>query len=348
MVRKILKKDKLISFINNTKISNGLKLFIIAILAFFVSLQLYNKYQTIYSWQIFILIIFFGLVFCLSYKKQKKELNIKKHNNENAVNLNKKYENDRLYLVWLSLNYFIISTLLFLIEFRILENICAFDDKQFIGLLFIYLRLSFSNFFAHHFSSYWIEYDFSMDNILSNKTLFRLKLWNYIMHKEDSKKETEENLNIKIYERKIIDENRKLIDSDEHKRFKEKLSSMSMECLEKILYYDNLPIFEDKRDIKLMDKLTNIDGFWTYSVGFVTILIPILIEQNYSTILSNVVDLSIPKWILVISLIFSGIVIVWNIYKMLRFVDKRKQIDSFFINDIREALENINKNNKSN
>lgn len=348
MVTKISKKTKIINSINNSKTPNWFKLFIITMLAFLVSLRFYNVYQTIYSWQIFILIFLFSLLFCLSYMKPKIESDLKKHKKENGFDFNKKNTNDRLYLVWISLSYFIISIPLFFIEIRLLKNYCDLDEKIFLGILFIYIRLFFANILAHHFVSYCIDYDFSIDNILSNKTFFRLKLWNYIMYKVNSNKETEENLNIKINERKIIDENRKLIDSDEHQKFKRKLNSMSTECLEKILYYDNLPIFEDKNDTEFIDKLTNINGLWPYFVGFSTILIPILIEKNYSIILSHVTILSIPRWFFVISLIFSGIVIVWNIYKMLRFVDKRKQIDSFFINDIREALENINKNNKSN
>ena len=342
MGTKISKKTKIINLINSNKIQNWLKLLIIAILAFFVSLSLYKKFQNIYSWQIFIIIILFCLGFYFSYKKQKIELDFKKNNDENKLDINKNYTNNRMYLVWLSLNYFIISTLLFFIEIMVLENVCALEDKVILGSLFIGLRLFFSIFLTNHFASYWFEYDFSMDNILSNKTFFRLKLWNYIIHKVIIKKETEENFNIKIYERKIIDENKKLIDSDEHKEFKEKINSMSKECLEKILYYDNLPIFEDKNETELIDKLTNINGFWPYFVGFLTILSPILIEKNYSTILSYIIELSIPKWILAISSIFPLILIIWNLYKRLRFVDKRKQIDSFFFNDIKEALENKN------
>ena len=78
MGTKISKKTKIINLINSNKIQNWLKLLIIAILAFFVSLSLYKKFQNIYSWQIFIIIILFCLGFYFSYKKQKIELDFKK------------------------------------------------------------------------------------------------------------------------------------------------------------------------------------------------------------------------------------------------------------------------------
>ena len=49
-----------------------------------------------------------------------------------------------------------------------------------------------------------------------------------------------------------------------------------------------------------------------------------------------------PVLLLVICILFILTLCAWNLYKIFKFVDKRKQIDSFFFNDIKEALENKN------
>ena len=145
-----------------------------------------------------------------------------------------------------------------------------------------------------------------------------------------------------ILVRKIIDSNRILIDNEEHEKFKNKLKSMKKECLEKILFYDQLPIFKKNDSFNFIDELTKAEGISHYVLALFTILLPILLENSFSSIVSWFNSLSKPILLLVICIIFILTLCAWNLYKIFKFVDKRKQIDSFFFNDVKEALENKN------
>ena len=73
-----------------------------------------------------------------------------------------------------------------------------------------------------------------------------------------------------------------------------------------------------------------------------TVFIPILIEKNYTEVLSLLNNLSIPKLIFYSLELIAFTLISWNIYKSLTFTDKRYQIDSFFYDDIKEELDSRN------
>lgn len=276
---------------------------------------------------------------------------INKYKNTTDKSLIKEKLNEGIYLVIFSFSYWLISLILYSFEIPILifyeiKNFCNDDLVKFnviiISCSFFLLSVLFTMIVSNFFFSYCIEYDFSIENITANKNYFRLKVWNYIMYKEKSSEVSDEENNNIILQRKIIDRNRILIDNDEHEMFKNKLKSMKRECLERILFYDQLPTFKHSNSFKFIDEVTKSEGISTYVLALVTILLPILLENSFSSIVSWFNSLSKPVLLLVICIIFILTLCAWNLYKIFKFVDKRKQIDSFFFNDIKEALENKN------
>ena len=275
---------------------------------------------------------------------------INEYKNRTDKSLIKVKFNEGIYLVLFSFSILLISWISYFVESQFLifyeiknfcnDNLVKFNViiiSSFFFLLNIFLSVIISNFFF----SYCNEYDFSIKNITANKNYFRLKVWNYIMYKEiNSEISNEENNNI-ILEREIINRNRILIDNDEHEEFKNKLKSMKRECLEKFLFYDQLPIFKNSTSFKFIDEVTKPEGISHYVLALFTILLPILLENSFSSIVCFFNSLSKPVLLLVICIIFILTLSAWNLYKIFKFVDKRKQIDSFFFNDIKEALENM-------
>ena len=276
---------------------------------------------------------------------------IKAYKNSTDKSLIKEKLNMAKYTVIFSFSFLLISYILFFFENPILiiykiENWCTGDILHrlkiiIISCFFLLLSFLFSIILSNNFYSYCIEYDFSINNIIANKNYFRLKVWNYIMYKDlngESSNEEINNGNNIILVRKIIDSNRILIDNEEHEKFKNKLKSMKKECLEKILFYDQLPIFKKNDSFNFIDELTKAEGISHYVLALFTILLPILLENSFSSIVSWFNSLSKPILLLVICIIFILTLCAWNLYKIFKFVDKRKQIDSFFFNDVKEAL----------
>ena len=270
--------------------------------------------------------------------------------NTTDKSLIKKNSNKGLRLLIFSFSFLLISWISYFVEIPILifyEIKNFFNDNLvklnviIISCFFFLLSLYFSMIISFFIFSYYFEYDFSVKNITANKNYFRLKVWNYIMYKEiNSEISNEEENNNIILEREIIRRNRILIDNDEHEKFKNKLKSMKRECLEKILFYDQLPTFKNSTSFKFIDEAMKPEGISPYVLTLFTILLPILLENSFSSIVSFFNSLSKPILLFVICTIFILTIFVWNLYKMVKYVDKRKQIDSFFFNDIKEALEN--------
>ena len=324
--------ENTLDFLRNYKVQNYV-LFVVNILTVLVTAYLMPLYV---SFKLIMIIVVIDYI-C-----------IKEYKNTTDKSLNKEKLNERVYLVIFSFSYLLISWISYFIENKFLilyeiKNFCN-DDLVKLNVLiisgfFFLLNIFLSAIISNIFSSYCIEYDFSINNIIANKNYFRLKVWNYIMYKDlNGESSNEENNNI-ILEREIINRNRILIDNDEHEEFKNKLKSMKRECLEKFLFYDQLPTFKNSTSFKLIDEVTKPEGISSYVLALFTILLPILLENSFSSIVCFFNSLSKPVLLLVICIIFILTLSAWNLYKIFKFVDKRKQIDSFFFNDIKEALE---------
>ena len=320
--------ENTLDFLRNYKVQNYV-LYVVNILTVLVTAYLMPLYV---SFKLIMIIVVIDYI-C-----------IKEYKNTTDKSLNKEKLNERLYLVIFSFSYLLISWITYFFENKFLilyeiKNFCN-DDLVKLNVLiisgfFFLLNIFLSAIISNIFSSYCIEYDFSINNIIANKNYFRLKVWNYIMYKDlNGESSNEENNNI-ILEREIINRNRILIDNDEHEEFKNKLKSMKRECLEKFLFYDQLPT----TSFKLIDEVTKPEGISSYVLALFTILLPILLENSFSSIVCFFNSLSKPVLLLVICIIFILTLSAWNFYKIFKFVDKRKQIDSFFFNDIKEALE---------
>ena len=154
------------------------------------------------------------------------------------------------------------------------------------------------------------------------------------MYKPDGMK-TNSKADEVIFIRNMINRNRELINYEEHNLFKEKLKSIPIECLEEIIFYDKLPIF--KKDYK--KDITDPEGFSKYFYAGLTLILPVLIESNYTIIVSLYNKFSKPFLLLCLAGLFTAVIIIWNIYKFLTFTDKRNQIDTFFYDDIKAELE---------
>lgn len=324
--------ENTLDFLRNYKVQNYV-LFVVNILTVLVTAYLMPLYV---SFKLIMIIVVIDYI-C-----------IKEYKNTTDKSLNKEKLNERVYLVIFSFSYLLISWMSYFIENKFLilyeiKNFCN-DDLVKLNVLiisgfFFLLNIFLSAIISNIFSSYCIEYDFSINNIIANKNYFRLKVWNYIMYKDlNGESSNEENNNI-ILEREIINRNRILIDNDEHEEFKNKLKSMKRECLEKFLFYDQLPTFKNSTSFKLIDEVTKPEGISSYVLALFTILLPILLENSFSSIVCFFNSLSKPVLLLVICIIFILTLSAWNLYKIFKFVDKRKQIDSFFFNDIKEELE---------
>ena len=324
--------ENTLDFLRNYKVQNYV-LYVVNILTVLVTAYLMPLYV---SFKLIMIIVVIDYI-C-----------IKEYKNTTDKSLNKEKLNERLYLVIFSFSYLLISWITYFFENKFLilyeiKNFCN-DDLVKLNVLiisgfFFLLNIFLSAIISNIFSSYCIEYDFSINNIIANKNYFRLKVWNYIMYKDlNGESSNEENNNI-ILEREIINRNRILIDNDEHEEFKNKLKSMKRECLEKFLFYDQLPTFKNSTSFKLIDEVTKPEGISSYVLALFTILLPILLENGFSSIVCFFNSLSKPVLLLVICIIFILTLSAWNLYKIFKFVDKRKQIDSFFFNDIKEALE---------
>lgn len=324
--------ENTLDFLRNYKVQNYV-LYVVNILTVLVTAYLMPLYV---SFKLIMIIVVIDYI-C-----------IKEYKNTTDKSLNKEKLNERLYLVIFSFSYLLISWITYFFENKFLilyeiKNFCN-DDLVKLNVLiisgfFFLLNIFLSAIISNIFSSYCIEYDFSINNIIANKNYFRLKVWNYIMYKDlNGESSNEENNNI-ILEREIINRNRILIDNDEHEEFKNKLKSMKRECLEKFLFYDQLPTFKNSTSFKLIDEVTKPEGISSYVLALFTILLPILLENSFSSIVCFFNSLSKPVLLLVICIIFILTLSAWNLYKIFKFVDKRKQIDSFFFNDIKEALE---------
>lgn len=324
--------ENTLNFLRNYKVQNYV-LYVVNILTVLVTAYLMPLYV---SFKLIMIIVVIDYI-C-----------IKEYKNTTDKSLNKEKLNERLYLVIFSFSYLLISWITYFFENKFLilyeiKNFCN-DDLVKLNVLiisgfFFLLNIFLSAIISNIFSSYCIEYDFSINNIIANKNYFRLKVWNYIMYKDlNGESSNEENNNI-ILEREIINRNRILIDNDEHEEFKNKLKSMKRECLEKFLFYDQLPTFKNSTSFKLIDEVTKPEGISSYVLALFTILLPILLENSFSSIVCFFNSLSKPVLLLVICIIFILTLSAWNFYKIFKFVDKRKQIDSFFFNDIKEALE---------
>lgn len=324
--------ENTLDFLRNYKVQNYV-LYVVNILTVLVTAYLMPLYV---SFKLIMIIVVIDYI-C-----------IKEYKNTTDKSLNKEKLNERLYLVIFSFSYLLISWITYFFENKFLilyeiKNFCN-DDLVKLNVLiisgfFFLLNIFLSAIISNIFSSYCIEYDFSINNIIANKNYFRLKVWNYIMYKDlNGESSNEENNNI-ILEREIINRNRILIDNDEHEEFKNKLKSMKRECLEKFLFYDQLPTFKNSTSFKLIDEVTKPEGISSYVLALFTILLPILLENSFSSIVCFFNSLSKPVLLLVICIIFILTLSAWNFYKIFKFVDKRKQIDSFFFNDIKESLE---------
>lgn len=281
-----------------------------------------------------IVIIILDIIFYIERKKVEKiKLKEAELLSEEDKELVKNYPITRLIVVSLS-SFQLVFAFIFYFILDKLETIykVPFDRIINIGVFFtlsIFLAIIITNFRL----SYRVEYDFSMKNILSNKSYFRLKFWNYVMYKPDGMKTNSKTDGI-VFIRNIITKNRELINYEEHNLFKEKLKSISTECLEEIIFYDKLPIF--KKDFK--KDITDPEGFSPYLYAGLTLILPVLIESNYTVIVSLYNNLSKPFLLFCLAGLFTIVIIIWNIYKFLIFTDKRNQIDTFFYDDIKAEL----------
>lgn len=288
-----------------------------------------------------IFIIVIDISFYIHRKKVEK-INLKELEllTEEDKELIKNYSNTRFSAISLShLQIFFAFMFNFVIVY--LETI--YDDPldRIINIvLFFSLSIFFAIIITNYYLTYRVEYDFSIRNILSNKNYFRLKFWNYVMYKPDGMETNEKEDGI-IFIREIINKNRELIDDEEHSIFREKLKSISIENLEKIIFYDKSPIF--KKDYK--KELTDPEGFSGHLFAGLTLILPILIESRFTDILSLFNNISKPKLLLFIAVLFMIVIFLWNLYKFLTFSEKRNQIDSFFYDDIKAELDSRKKTN---
>lgn len=282
-----------------------------------------------------IVIIVLDIIFYIERKEVEKiKLKETEFLSEEDKELVKNYPNSRLIYVSLS-SFQLFFAFIFYFILNKLETIYKAPVDRVINIavfftLSIFLAIIITNFRL----SYREEYDFSIKNILSNKSYFRLKFWNYVMYKPDGMKTNSEADGI-IFIRNMINRNRELIDYQEHNLFKEKLKSISIECLEEIIFYDKLPIF--KKDYK--KDITDPEGVSPYLYAGLTLIVPVLLESNYTVIVSLYNNLSKPFLLLCLAGLFIIVIIIWNIYKFLTFTDKRNQIDTFFYDDIKAELE---------
>lgn len=224
-----------------------------------------------------------------------------------------------------------------------------FESLDLMAILYGFLKISqilASNLTYSIFSSF-IEYDFSMRFILARKDWFRLRVWNYIMYQVKNDKENLDEINHKITVREIIDGNRLLIDYQDYTKFKEKLKLIPTNFLESILFYDNLPVFKKTNSSELDNIFSQPEDGVRYILPFLTIILPILIEQNFNIITSYFSSKTIVSIGIHIVVAYLIVLCTWNFIKWLRFIDKRRQIDSFFNKDINEELENRKKNEET-
>lgn len=255
--------------------------------------------------------------------------------------------------------YELFKNLFYNINSRLLEVLLTNHDKmvehtklyflEFIDIVAIlYGFLKISQFLAsnltYYIFSHFIEYDFSMSYILSRKDRFRLRVWNYIMYQVKTDKENLDEINQKVTIRKIRDGNRILIDNQDYRKFKDKLKIIPTNCLENIIFYDNLPVFK-QTDSSEIDKIfTQPEDGVRYILPILTIILPILIEKNFNIITSYFSSKTIISIGILLVIIYHIILFIWNFFRWLNFVEKRRQIDSFFNRDINEELENRKKN----
>ena len=169
---------------------------------------------------ILLVVICFEILFYFDRKKVEK---IKLKESEFLTKEDKKlvedYPNIRFSVVSLcSLQLFF--AFIFNLIFNRLEAIYDFPFDIIIiiatfNTLSIILAIIITNFRL----TYRKEYDFSKENVLSNRKYFRLKLWNYIMYKPNRVESTNKKDDL-IYIRDIIRKNRELIDYNEYDLFK--------------------------------------------------------------------------------------------------------------------------------
>lgn len=342
--------NKLINVIN--RINRSENKYYILIFATLGAVQLIYKY----SWYVkLIAIIIVIMNFAYLYLK-KKENEIKystdKCSNEENINHIGFYSFLKIFSVWFSFFLLLINTIVanfddfFLEEYGdLIDGIFLQADNKRSDILIIIILLLLVSFSMSFLLSYWcarqsLLYHFTMENVLYKKKYFRLNVWNTIMHEVNNGNGDDKNKNKAIYNSDITIENLSLINFDEHRIFKEKLKFVSTWQLEWILFYDQLPIFEDQ----IEKGIINPEGFGRYVLAGTTVMIPILIENSYTEVLSYLKNLSIPKLLFLSFELLVLTLIFWNIYKDLTFTDKRKQIDSFFYNDIKGELDSRNIN----
>lgn len=344
--KKIL--NKLINAIN--RINRSENKYYILIFATLGAVQLIYKYSW-YVKPIAIIIVIMNFAY-LYLKKKENEIKYStdKCSNEENIKHIGFYSYLKIFLVWLSFFLLLINTIVANFDEFFLEEygdliygiFLQADNKRsdilIIIILLLLVSLSMSVLLSNWCARQSLLYYFTMENVLYKKKYFRLNVWNTIMHKVNNGNGDDKNKNKAIYNSDITIENLSLINFDEHEIFKEKLKFVSTWQLEWILFYDQLPKFEDQ----IEKGIINPEGFGRYVLAGMTVMLPILIENSYTEVLSYLKNLSIPKLLFLSFELLVLTLIFWNIYKDLTFTDKRKQIDSFFYNDIKGELDSRN------
>lgn len=338
--------NKIINVIN--RINNSEKKYYMLFLATFGAVQLIYKYSWYVKLFSFIILIM-NFVYLYLNEEEKKI----KYRSENCLTEENK-ESSNLYYkkftVWFSFFLLLILYFVTLFDAFLLEKygdlfkeLFSQDESKRSDIFYIIMILFLICFSVSFLLSFWCTrqsnvYYFGKENILYKKKYFRLKVWNTIMHIVNNDNEINENKDRIIYNSDITIENLVLIDFDEHQMFKEKLKFVPTCCLEWILFYDQLPKFEDQ----VKKGILNPEGISRVFLAIMTVIIPISIEKNYTEVLSMLNNFSIPKLIFYSLGLIAITLIFWNTYKSLTFMDKRDQIDSFFYNDIKEELDSRN------
>lgn len=289
-----------------------------------------------YFW-FFIVILFFNCIYIIKSSSKKFRFLIKKlPDDENLVQ--KKYLNVKLTILSATIIFNILSLIYFLFVNSILNNNGSGYYQDLLNFEVSYILYVLSLTLTRYLRHYQIEYDFSMQYILSDKKYYRLRVWNLIMYREKYEDNDEK---ILIWD--MEKNNRKLITIKEYRQFKNSLNKMSKETLEEMIFYDSLPVLKPNslfNELSLDPMDTNESN--KMFLGSIVLLLPIIIEKIFSFILGSKGTPTIKNFLflLITILIFmvSGITIWW-IYKYFTFRDKREQINSFFYDTIKEELD---------
>ena len=291
---------------------------------------------------------FLPAVFVFNYVYFIKSFNkifrfLRRNSPDDEKMIQRQYLNFKLSIFSAAIIYNIFVLIYFVFINSTLNSVVSVSYQKLLQVDISYFLYVLSLRLSRYLRHYHIEYDFSMQHILSDKKYYRLRIWNLIMYREKYEDNDE-----KIFIWDMMENNRKLISIEEYRQFKNSLNKMSKESLEEIIFYDCLPVLKPNslvNDLNLDPMNTN--GSNQIFLSFILLLIPIIMEKLFSFILASkdksviINFLLLFLWIFIFA--FIGI-IIWWIYKYLTFREKRAQIDSFFYDTIKEELEA--KNNK--